>query len=577
MQTSHLRKLLFFGATVFLFASCTKNNTQGKLIPKEAAVVVRIDGKSLSSKLAWDEIKQNPLFKEIYSDSSLPATLKSLLDNPDNAGIDIKTDLLFFAVKDSIGSYIGFEGTVKNESTFKTFNQQITKSGADSEKDGVQFISKAPVCVGFTKEKFVYLFDAPQLAQMDRLSRRMMRDSIDISARSTRDIGATCKSIFALKESNSLAKDEKFTMLMKESGDVNFWINSEELSKGGASAAALAMVNLDKFYKGNITTATLNFDAGKIQMKAKTYASEEMLKLFKKYSGGKINENMIKRMPGKDVVAIMALNFKPEAIRDIIKMTGLDGLINVGIQKLGFTLDDFIKANKGDVFIGISDVVMKSDTNAYTFNGQNENITLSQKPTYNFVFATSIGDKEAFNKIVKAGKNIGQGFLSDSSIFPIAYNLNNNYFVMSNNRQNADQYLASATANFDFISKISGEPMGGYLNIQTLLKTVGAKAAKDSMAKVAYDASLAMWDNALWKGGNYSDGGINQTMEINLVDKTTNSLKQLNQYLAKFSDLYKTVRRKQQEEKMAFEDFESASDAIDTIAPPLLTPPAKAK
>jgi hypothetical protein len=516
------------------------------------------------------------LFKEIYSDSSLPATLKSLLDNPDNAGIDTKADLLFFAVKDSIGSYIGFEGTVKDETTFKTFNQQITANGADSEKDGVQYISKSPVCVGFTKEKFVYVFDAPQVGQMDQLSRRMTRDSIDISARAARDIGATCKSIFALKETSSLAKDEKFTMLMKESGDVNFWINSEELSKGGASATALAMVNLDKFYKGNITTATINFDNGKIQMKAKTYASEEMLKLFKKYSGGKINEDMIKRMPGKDVVAVMALNFKPEAIRDIIKMTGLDGLINVGIQKLGFTLDDFIKANKGDVLIGISDLVMKADTNAYNFNGQDENIALPQKPTFNFVFATSIGDKDAFNKIVKAGKNLGQEFLSDSSKFPIAYNLNSNYFVISNSRQNADQYLASATANFDFISKISGEPMGGYLNIQTLLKSFGTEAAKDSSAKIAYDASLAMWDNVLWKGGNYSDGGINQTIEVNLVDKTTNSLKQLNLYLAKFSDLYKTARRKQQEEKMAFGDFESAADTADSIAAPA-PPPAKRK
>jgi hypothetical protein len=576
MQTSRLSKLLIFGAAVILFASCTKTNTQGKLIPREAAVVVRIDGKSLSSKLPWDEIKQNPLFKEIYSDSSLPATLKSLLDNPDNAGIDTKADLLFFAVKDSIGSYIGFEGTVKNETTFKTFNQQITANGADSEKDGVQFISKSPVCVGFTKEKFVYVFDAPQVGQMDQLSRRMIRDSIDISARAARDIGATCKSIFALKETNSLAKDEKFTTLMKESGDVNFWINSEELSKGGASAAALAMVNLDKFYKGNITTATINFDNGKIQMKAKTYASEEMLKLFKKYSGGKINEDMIKRMPGKDVVAVMALNFKPEAIRDIIKMTGLDGLINVGIQKLGFTLDDFIKANKGDILIGISDLVMKADTSLNSFKGLDENVSLPQKPTFNFVFATSIGDKDAFNKIVKAGKNLGQEFLSDSSKFPIAYNLNSNYFVISNSRQNADQYLASATANFDFISKISGEPMGGYLNIQTLLKSFRTEAAKDSSAKIAYDASLAMWDNVLWKGGNYSDGGINQTMEVNLVDKTTNSLKQLNLYLAKFSDLYKTARRKQQEEKMAFGDFESAADTADSIAAPA-PPPAKRK
>jgi hypothetical protein len=142
---------------------------------------------------------------------------------------------------------------------------------------------------------------------------------------------------------------------------------------------------------------------------------------------------------------------------------------------------------------------------------------------------------------------------------------------MSNSQQNVDQYLSSASANFDFISKISGEPIGGYLNIQALLKAFESEATKDSTAKIVYDASLKMWDNVLWKGGNYSDGGILQSGEINLVDKTTNSLKQLNQYVAKFSGLYKAQRAKQKEDIMAYEDFK----LMDTIPPP--PPPAKSK
>jgi hypothetical protein len=59
---------------------------------------------------------------------------------------------LFFVLKDSAGGYIGFEGNVKDETTFKKFNQQITENGAAREKDGVQYISKSPVCVGWTKE-----------------------------------------------------------------------------------------------------------------------------------------------------------------------------------------------------------------------------------------------------------------------------------------------------------------------------------------------------------------------------------------------------------------------------------------
>src|SRR5450432_2675090 len=110
MQKAHLGKLMIIGATAIILASCAKTNIQGKLIPKEAAFVIQLDGKSLTAKLPWDEIKQNPLFREMNGDTSLQAALKSLLDNPENSGIDTKTDGMFFVVKDSIGGYIGFEG-----------------------------------------------------------------------------------------------------------------------------------------------------------------------------------------------------------------------------------------------------------------------------------------------------------------------------------------------------------------------------------------------------------------------------------------------------------------------------------
>src|SRR6185436_17304735 len=99
MQTKQLCKLMLAGALALILVSCGKTNTQGKLIPKNASHVLKMDGKSLSDKLPWEEIKQNPLFQQAYSDSSLPAFMKTILDNPENAGIDPKTDFMFFAIK----------------------------------------------------------------------------------------------------------------------------------------------------------------------------------------------------------------------------------------------------------------------------------------------------------------------------------------------------------------------------------------------------------------------------------------------------------------------------------------------
>lgn len=570
MQRTNFLKFMIFGAILLLLASCTKTNTQGRLIPKEASFVIQLDGKSLSSKLPWSEIKQNPFFQDAYNDSSIPAAIKSVLDNPENAGIDPTTDFTLFTIKDSLGAYIAFTGSIKDEKLFKAFNLQVSENGTESEKDGVQFISKSPVCIGWTKEKFVYLLDAPQMAGMDELSRRMIRDSINITRASARDIGATCKAIFDLKEINTLAKNEKFTALMKEKGDIRFWTNVEELNKSTFTPTPLAMMNLEKLFKGNITTGIVNFENGKMLVKAKSYASDELVDIFRKYGGGKINEEMIKRIPGKDVVAVMALNFKPEGIKELIKLTGLDGLVNIGVSSFGFTMDDFIKANKGDIVAGFYDLTLKTDSVTYNFKDQEPNMALKQIPSFNFIFSAAIGDKDAFNKLVNAGKKIGKTAIPDSTKSPFAFNSNGTYFALSNTKENVDHYLGTATTNFDFLPKITGEPFGVYLNIQSLLKTFAPIASKDSTAKIAYDATAKMWENVLWKGGNYNDGAIQQSIEINLMDKTTNSLKQLNQYAAQMALLFKESKKRKKEEMMAFDNNIYAPMVTDTTATTLI-------
>ena len=59
-----------------------------------------------------------------------------------------------------------------------------------------------------------------------------------------------------------------------------------------------------------------------------------------------------------------------------------------------------------------------------------------------------------------------------------------------------------------------------------------------------YQASLQLWDNILWKGGEFKDGALTQSFEINLIDKTTNSLVQLNQYSNTLGKLYSEKRKR---------------------------------
>lgn len=544
-------------ASLVILASCKKTNTQGRMIPNTAAIVVHINGNSLSEKLPWTAIKDNPLFKELYEDSFITAAMKKLLDNPESSGIDIKKDMLFFIQKDSMGGYIGFEGTLKDEAAFKNFNNSLPEKGNATESDGIQYISHSPMAVGWNSKNFVYTIDAPQFGKMDELSKRMIQDSINTDIPKPRDILAICKAVFALQENNSLGKEEKFSSLMEEKGDIHFWMNTQELSSGAGTPSALAMVNLEKWFTDSRTTATVNFDNGKISINSHGYSGDELSAVFKKYQGGKIDEEMIKRIPGKDVAAVMALNFKPEGIKELLKTFNLDGFVNVGLTSLGLKMDDFIKANKGDIVMALSDFKMKTDTAEKIITDDAVAVApLAQKPSFNFIFATSIADKESFNKLIATGKKLGEKFINEAEV-PLAFNSNNNYFVLSNTKETADKYIAGSKNTFDFISQINGQPFGGYVNLQSIMKAFESEAAKDSAGKIMYQASVKLWDNFLWKGGEFKDGALTQSFEINLVDKTTNSLVQLNQYSNTLGKLY---REKRKQSTVALED-EVAPDA----------------
>jgi hypothetical protein len=146
--------------------------------------------------------------------------------------------------------------------------------------------------------------------------------------------------------------------------------------------------------------------------------------------------------------------------------------------------------------------------------------------------------------------------------FPVTYNSNGKYFAISSSKENTDKYIANnSNNNFDFLSKISGNPFGGYINLQYILKAFESDATKDSTAKIIYDASLKIWDNVYMKGGNYEDGALTQTVEINLMDKNTNSLKQLNQYLGYVGQIV--------EEKKKQRELLDLSSDVQTVYPPL--------
>ena len=536
MSSKFLPALLVSFAAIFFMSSCSKkSNTQGRYIPSNAAIVLHVNAGSLLEKLPWEEVKQNDLFIKLYADTSLSSFVKSAMDNPENTGIDTKKDLIFFMVKDSTGGYLAFEGTVKDAAKFKTYNTAALKNATASEKNGIQFLVSERTTVTWDKDKFIVIADAPEVSRINDLDKIMKDDSVKIALpkmASTRDGIATATLLYSLAEDNSMAENEKFSELVNTKGDMHFWVNSEAIYQGTPNTpgmAALGMLNISKLYQGSYATGTVQFENGKIDVALKSYAGKEMTDLIKKYSGTKINSEMVKRLPAKDVAVFLAMNFKPEGIKEFAKLIGIDGLVNMGAAQFGFNLDDFVKANKGDIVFSISDIV--KDT--------------SGKTNAAVLFAASKGDKASFDKLVAAGKKFGGG-KSGTGAPNFYFNQDDKYFSIGTKKEYIDQFVAKeGDSKFDFFDKISSGPIGGYVNLQYIMASLRDQASKDSLGLAALDASLKVWDNIIMNGGEFKNGGITQHFEINLVDKTTNSLKQLNKYARVMANI---VRQKEKQE-----------------------------
>ena len=516
---------------VVLFASCSKKtNKEGRYIPSNAGIVVHVNGEMLNAKLPWEEIVKNEAFKKMIADTGVSSFTKSLLENPENSGVNTKGDFILFVLKDTSGGYTAVEGFVKDEAKFKTMLTGALKNGKETMKDGFTYFADERTSVAYNKEKFIVAINTPQLNDMQKTVAAAMHTTNQpaiTEVKYTRDMNAVAAGILALKEDASLAKNEKFSGLMAEKGDAHFWFNAEYFSSTAALPGIGAMANLSKLYQGAITTATVNFENGKINLDAKSYGGKEITDLYKKYSGKEFDKSMVKNIPSKNLAGLFAFNFKPEGVKEFLKILNMDGLINLGAAQVGFNLDDFVKANKGDILIAVTDI--KQDT----LVGQNAD----------FIFAASINDKTSFNKIIDAGKKFGGPMLGDNNKY--AYNVNDKYFVFTNNKTVTDTYITgTANTSFDFMDKISGGPFGGFVNFQYIFNNMKPKASADSLDVEIYNASLKMWDNLLISGGNFKDGGITQHWEANMMDKNRNSLKQLNSYLGTMSTIQEKKKEK---------------------------------
>lgn len=552
MKRTPILAAAVLAATLFL-VSCKNSGTSGLPIPKDAAMVLHVNTSSLTSKLSWEEIKSTDWFREMAKDAN-DSLAKKMLENPENSGIDTKGNLVFFAKKQGKSGYMVFEGKLKDAAAFESMLKQIN-SGVEVMTDGdLKFIkTDNKSIVSWNSKQFILMADAPFFNMMPSYG-----DDADNKTFGVDSLKKFTRDLLALKSDNSLEEDDRFADLLKDGGDVQFWMNSSEYM--ASMGNYLSMLKIGSLLEGNAVSYSLNFEDGRIAVKSKAFFGKEMTKLMDKYGTKNVGQDLVNRIPSQDVVGAMAMNFDPVIMKEFLVASGVDGMINGFLGEKGLSLDELINASKGEFLIAVSDVTMQKKEKVIPalYEGGEPYTYTTTEPDMNFLFATSVKNKGTFDKLLNLAKEEMKGEMEDTS--KVNYKSTNDWFVVSNRATVVDQFLAGKTNKIAFADKISGHPFGMYIDIQKILKA-SASTLNNATDSASYDASMKMWQDVLATGGEYKNGVCTMEFVVNLVDKSKNSLKALNEYSNKM------YAAQQLRKKYAYEDEAVAADTAIMVAP----------
>ncbi|MBK6937968.1 MAG: DUF4836 family protein [Chitinophagaceae bacterium] len=195
---------------VIVFSSCSgkKSNVP---IPADAAFAMHIDGKSLNEKLSWDEVKKSEWFKQVYNKTEEDLA-KSILNDPEETGVDMKSDVYIFTTPRGRGGYAAIIVSLKDEKKFGDFLMKVERGNKIERIDGMSVVSQDENIMTWKDGRIVYVADNPDINSGSNIFGGNSR----IHNFEKDSLLAFAKELYGMKGKRSLGNNSKFSSLLNE-------------------------------------------------------------------------------------------------------------------------------------------------------------------------------------------------------------------------------------------------------------------------------------------------------------------------------------------------------------------------
>lgn len=552
-----IRYSFLFTATFFIAISCKKAvPDQIKYIPKDAGFVFDLNWKSLSEKASKANINWDSIFRSAAKtdeDSSVAKT-KKRFDDFMHSGIDTERNIFVFvktggSIMSGQSTTTGVVAGLKNAASFEAYIKKQNDVSEIKKESNFSYaaFSNDNLFVGWND-------DVAILSGAESQHRKYVDSSGSASTRTSAQ--QTLASLFNQKEEESIASTPEFRDLMKEKADMLFWSNSGSMFN---SVPLLGMTKIADLFKNSYGAGTVNFENGKVTANFKSYCVKDLADILNKYKSSSADMNMVNPYPFP-VSGYVVFNFNPQIIAEIIRFGGLESTVNQYLQKQELTLDDVLKAFKGDFSIVFSDFGIKEKE--YNSNGNKSSV---KQPSAKLLFNATIGDKAAYDKIVSKLADQGLMEMKNGQYVPkamgdeFAYNMNGKNLIITTGNNLMQQYL-SGKGNpgipIDIAEKSKGKTFSLYVDISKILQSFPTDTSK------SIQAAKATFKNIIATRDNFNGKYVANNFELNTVNNSENSLATIIKFFVSVSKQIEQQGKRLQNKGMANSDTSGMAPSI---------------
>ncbi|MCA6515528.1 MAG: DUF4836 family protein, partial [Chitinophagaceae bacterium] len=531
---------------VFMTACSNKSLKEAAYIPKDAALVAVLDVKEMKAKLKKNRLNIDSIInslinrnyaspKIIITDSAIitetitvhqAADLnidkmilfvqsKTLADNSTTFSINILTNKNRGedAVSDSISKSIMKDFKVEEEKSFSTAYSPKMKFRMSWNDD----ITLATYF--FHEVKPVY----------DTLEMTFkMPAEPNIESESKAEVAA----FFNQSLDQSLASVEQFTDMFSEKAD-GYLFTSSNSSVEALKKTPFNLPKLEELLKDNYTAATLHFEQGKVRIQSTNYFNPTLSSLLRQYAGPVVNWSLVNDYPEGEINMLALASFQPALIGGILQHLELKSFADNFLNKSGLTLDEALKAIKGEIAVVASDLSVQEPDPMK----RKDELTLQRGlPGGKLLVRLPVGEKASYLKLMETGVKNGwlvkKGTTYSSApefsalgTFLIADEQN---IYITSDSSVYNNYLAAAGKKNKFLNSTQFQSYNAastlfYVNIASTIR--GLTKADDSYTFHQATSIIASTVKEMTISSDNFDGkSVHNNLEVTMQDAKTNSL-----------------------------------------------------